>query len=321
MTIRKSIFRGAPLNLNLPLSILVCLLSFGSVLSFSAENLISWAPSSVSLQDVSQSYPSSVWRRLTSSVPRREFALENLSLSIESEFIMLVGASSSGKSTILRVLLGEEPVSGTVHITTTNSNPDDVVVSPALPVLLAERPPFESQQSVRSLWTTAILQQTQTPAPMNDSDSAPFVELLLDDMTTIFELRDLEKKPCELSSSENFRCRLAEASLQSMLHHYHHHHGGGVSSLTSSSSPNPKQPPQLLLPAPILLLDEWMDKETSTVIRKVQTSLERLVNRGAVIVCVTHKPHLYSHTTTDKNNDVRLVTLCRGAILPNNLVL
>jgi hypothetical protein len=112
-------------------------------------------------------------------------------------------------------------------------------------------------------------------------------------MTNIFEL-DLEKKPSQMSSSKSFRCRLAEASLQSMRHPH------GVS--TSSSQQ---------LPAPVILLDEWMDRETSSVIRKVQTSLERLVDRGAVIVCVTHKPHLYN------TDNVRIVvTLCRGAMLP-----
>jgi ABC-type glutathione transport system ATPase component len=275
--IRWSIVRGV--SLNLLLSVLVCFLSFGSIRPFSAD--LTWATSSVSLEDVSQSYSSSAWRRLTSSVPRREFAVEKLSLSIESEFLMLVGASSTGKSTVLRLILGEEPVSGKVRIATS-----DPGVSPALPVLLDERPPFDNQRVVRSILTDAI-QQT---AP-----NAPLLDLLLDDMTNVFEL-DLEKKPSQLSSSESFRCRLAEASLQSMLHHH------GVS--TSSS----KQ-----LPAPILLLDEWMDTETSTVIRKVQTSLERLVDRGAVIVCVTHKPHLYN------TDNVRIVTLCRGAMLPKLL--
>lgn len=266
--IHKSIFRGVSLNL------LVCFLSFGSVLSFSAD--LTWTPSSVSLEEVSQSYSCSVWRRLTSSVPRREFAVEKLSLSIESEFLMLVGASSSGKSTILRLLLGEEPVSGKVRIATS------LGVSPALPVLLDERPPFDNKRIVRSILTDAI-QQTAPNAPL---------DLILDDMTNIFEL-DLEKKPSQLSSSESFRFRLAEKCLQSMLYH----HG----EMTSTS---------IQLPAPIILLDEWMDTETSTVIRKVQTFLERLVDRGAVIVCVTHKPHLYNA------DNVRLVTLCRGAILP-----
>jgi ABC-type multidrug transport system ATPase subunit len=275
MMLRKSTFRRVSLNLNLPLSVVVWFLSFGSVLSFSAD--LTWAPSSISLEEVSQSYSSSVWRRLTSSVPRREFAVEKLSLSIESEFLMLIGASSSGKSTILRLILGEEPVSGKVRIAT-----KDPGVSPALPVLLDERPPFDNKRVVRSILIDAIL-QTAPNAPL---------DLILDDMTNIFEL-DLEKKPSQLSSSESFRFRLAEISLQSMLYH----HGVSTSSF--------KQ-----LPAPIILLDEWMDMETSTVIRKVQTSLERLVDRGAVIVCVTHKPHLYN------TDNVRLVTLCRGAILP-----
>jgi ABC-type nitrate/sulfonate/bicarbonate transport system ATPase subunit len=123
-------------SLNLLLSVLVSFLSFGSILPFSAD--LTWAPSSVSLEKVSQSYSSSAWRRLTSSVPRREFAVEKLSLSIASEFLMLVGASSTGKSTVLRLILGEEPVAGKVRFTTS-----DPGVSPDLPVLLDERPPFD----------------------------------------------------------------------------------------------------------------------------------------------------------------------------------
>jgi ABC-type polysaccharide/polyol phosphate transport system ATPase subunit len=59
------------------------------------------------------------------------------------------------------------------------------------------------------------------------------------------------------------------------------------------------------------LLDEWMDTETSTVVQKVQPSLQRLVERGAVVISVTHKPNLY-HLV---DGGMRRITLCRGSIL------
>ena len=45
------------------------------------------------------------------------------------------------------------------------------------------------------------------------------------------------------------------------------------------------------VPAPLLLLDEWLDKETSGVIQSVQDALVRLVDAtGAVVISITHKP-------------------------------
>lgn len=42
---------------------------------------------------------------------------------------------------------------------------------------------------------------------------------------------------------------------------------------------------------PILLLDEWLDTEPTSIVHKVQEGLERLVHEtGALVVCVTHYP-------------------------------
>ena len=43
--------------------------------------------------------------------------------------------------------------------------------------------------------------------------------------------------------------------------------------------------------APILLLDEWMDLEASVVVEEALVALT--TEAGAIIVCVTHKPHLF----------------------------
>jgi ABC-type multidrug transport system ATPase subunit len=254
-----------------------------SVSSFPA---VMWHPSRVALKEASQSYPDSIWRKFTSSVPRREFAIENLSLTLESEVLMLLGASSSGKSTILRLVLGsEEPVSGSVRMSTT-----DPSVPAARPILLDERPVYSNQQrTVESIWTDSI-----------ESPLAKSYELageLLHELSHLFAL-PLDQKASELSPSETYRCRLAEACLQSMLHPQQ-----------SKSFDNET----LVVPAPILLLDEWMDTETSTVVQNVQPSLQQLANRGAVVVCVTHKPQLYK--TDDYEQRMRRITLSRGTIL------
>ena len=73
--------------------------------------------------------------------------------------------------------------------------------------------------------------------------------------------------------------------------------------------------------------DEWMDVETSIVVRKVQQQIQRLVDRtGAVVLSVTHKPQLYGSIPEEKNDDSsrqtmsRPMTLCRGSILPTGML-
>jgi ABC-type lipoprotein export system ATPase subunit len=207
----------------------------------------------------------------------------------------MVGASSSGKSALLKLIGGlQQPTSGTVTIsssstTTNHSN----VNSKALPILLDERPVYGNQRTVES-----ILRDAMASSSSSYSSSLPDSLLLLDEVLDIFGL-SLHQKALELSPSETYRCRLAEACLQSMLHN----------SIKNTSSPPPEE--TVSFPAPILLLDEWMDTETSTVVQNVQPSLQTLVERGAVIISVTHKPHLYQTT----NERMRRITLSRGAIL------
>ena len=66
------------------------------------------------------------------------------------------------------------------------------------------------------------------------------------------------------------------------------------------------------LPGPILLLDEWMDVETSTVVRKVQPSLHKIVeDLNGVVLSITHKPDLYTRDISS----MRRVTLSGGKLL------
>lgn len=244
-----------------------------------------WIASCVHLTDVSHNYPDSLWRRLTSSVPRREWSLEHVSLSMESEVALLVGPSSSGKTTLLKLIQEkEEPVRGNVRIGTVG---DEISMNSiaACPILLDERPLLESQRTVRSILKNVIPHKQINFSQLKE-------DCLLQDMVELFDL-DLDQTPYQLSPSQNYGCRLAEACLQSMLHN---------GTFNNNS---------IHVPAPILLLDEWMDSETSTVVQKVQLWLARLAEKGAVVIVVTHKPHLFNK---DCIPAIRLVTLQRGTI-------
>jgi ABC-type glutathione transport system ATPase component len=267
-----------------------------SVYSFSAPSpsTLSWTPCSIELNHVSQQYPVTLWRKLISSEPRREFAVENVDLTLTSDFLLLVGASSSGKSTILRLILGrDKPVDGSVRISTLSD--DSSMLRPALPVLLEERPVYSNQpHTVRIILTNKIKALSSSAASLDGGMCTQAVKLM-DELSDILDL-SLEQKGTDLSPSEAYRCSIAEACLYSMLYNNHD---------TSEENTILR-----VMAAPILLMDEWMDTETSTVIQKVQSSLLKLVDRGATVVSITHKPELYKMERT-----MRCVTLRRGKII------
>lgn len=268
--------------------------------------LSKWSPSCVTLQGVSQKYPDTFWRKLTSSVPRRTFALENVSLVFDSSGLtLLLGESSSGKSTILRLILGSErPVSGIVTL----SNEDDdessasTSINPARPVCLDTRPAYGQNEVVEDIWNKAILVPVS-----NKENSHLHCRILIRDLSTLLKL-PRQAKIMDLSMSEVYLCRLGEACLQSML-----------SPAPSNKNPSTTTTTNLHgLPAPILLLDEWLDTETSVVVQKVQASLNELARNGAVVICVTHKPHLFGKNTNndqESNKLLRCITLSRGKVL------
>jgi ABC-type lipoprotein export system ATPase subunit len=213
-------------------------------------------PTSLSIEQVSQSYPSSLLRTLFSSVPRREYAVRNITLHVDSDMLVLRGASSSGKSTILRMVAGmESPVSGSV-----TWDPPGVH-----PVYLDRKPEKDSSRLVQT-----VLNSLSTEEESND-----VWEQVMEHICDIvgFGARELKLTPSELSPSDNYRFGLICASLKSIM--------PALSNLENG------------MPSPILLLDEWMDLETSSIVHRVEESICNLTSHGAVVLCVTHRPQLF----------------------------
>ena len=222
---------------------------------------------------------------------------------------MLVGASSSGKSTLLNMIHGtESPTSGSLDIEICNDDDDCGDPIAAVPMLLDDKPMYGNQQSVESIWSKAWegpLNKVQKNK-MYRKTSEDLKSAILNDIEYLYDL-SLDQTVNYLSPSELYRCRLGEATIQSirssLILNVNRH--------DDEDDNNDNEKNLHCISSPILLLDEWMDRETSTVIQNVQPSLNRIIQeRGAIVVTVTHKPNLY---LTD--NAVRKITLYRGKVL------
>ncbi|CAB9510859.1 (ABC) transporter [Seminavis robusta] len=240
----------------------------------------------VTLDQVSLQYPVTLARRLFSSVPRRDYAIHNVSLELQSEIVLLQGASSSGKSALMKLMAGheEKPTSGSIHKRST-----------AVPIWLADKPPYDNQNTVQEL----LERETQLSFDLNEEKSRPFVKTVISTISTMLQLdpQHQQQTPAQLSPSENYKLRLALACLQSSLPRLLLHDA------------------TIVIPAPILLLDEWLDLETQAISSKVQEALLHLVTgSGAIVVCATHKPHLWKKLTVTTPQTTQ-ITMCRGEIL------
>jgi ABC-type lipoprotein export system ATPase subunit len=199
----------------------------------------------LSIHNLSKQFPTSLWRTLTSSVPVRQYALKSVSLEADSEFLLLLGASSSGKSTVLQCILG-----GSMKLS-----------EPTVRPIYLDRKPNVYSQPNKPIGESLLKTNTNR----------------LQHWSKVMEL-DLSLTFSDLSPSQVYQYALVHACCQSHEN------------------------------SPLLLLDEWMDKETSVVVQKVELSLLRLAEQGAIILCVTHKPEMFAKSH-------RRITLCRGEIL------
>ena len=359
---------------------------------------IRWIPYSITVKNVCYSYPDtySMWRKLTSSVPRRTLAIDNLSVEFPSGiFQLIVGASSSGKSTLLQLILGVgatanemkqrqqgiQPDSGIVELVAAVSSCDNTndgkspasaaAVSLPCPILLDQKPSPFDYKNIKNPRTTTIQQLLgktiedtfKSQIGSFDVELVPIVQrCLLGEINEIFQFASSsstssstslsttklikDKTLDQLSPSENYILALAIATIESSLGSS----GGEIRLLTDGhhqedddeqqEEQQQQQSSSLLLelPSPILLLDEWMDTETSVIVRNVQKhGIERLLQHttnngcggggGGIVLSVTHKPQLYSTTATTTsttstptttNSSTGPITFCRGTILPSS---
>jgi ATPase subunit of ABC transporter with duplicated ATPase domains len=222
-----------------------------------------------------------------------------------------LGASSSGKSTLLKLIHGTElPSEGTIQLTSSNINSRSQELSSSSssstgqiccplhsskPILLNDRDPLPQQQrqiTVRDNLVNTIHQALRYDSMDNNNNNNNHIDnnrlLLSFQDALLIQMTDLvgstlfvEKQLSSLTPSEYYRFRLIQASLESSLNNIDLNKFSDTAGTWS-------------LPGPILLLDEWMDTETSVVTSKVVPLLEAMVESlGGVVLSASHKPGLY----------------------------
>jgi len=150
-------------------------------------------PSKISLKSVSQSYEDTWIRKLFSSVPRRKYAIKDVSLNVKSgDFLVILGISSSGKSTILRLVDGkEQPVGGEV-----------VVDSTSKPIYLDSKPEFNDVNTVHNICLSLC----------DDKNVGSELIIFLSDLIDL----DVSKKPSDLAISDTLKYGLMKACIESI---------------------------------------------------------------------------------------------------------
>ena len=289
-----------------PISILSYLLllfgyQFENVHSFSARPSMRLLPSEIMCSDLTQSYPITLLKKLFSSVPTREYAIQDITLSIGTQdvnllageleacnnFYILVGRSGCGKSTLLRVLSGdEEPASGNVLLNRNQLYPlEKRSINQPIPIMLDAKPDcFNDKLTV--LQRIEEVTSSDLGAGVRRTIAIEFANLL-----SLSE-DEINANPSSLSPSAQYVFGIACACVQSTADAVYVRDDGDIE-----------------LPCPILLLDELIDFETSIVANRIGKSLKELSRAGAVIITATHRPQ-YLKSFAD-----RMITLSSGMIL------
>ena len=262
-----------------------------------------YVPSRVSLDDVTISYPETLMGKLFSSVPKRKHAVDQITISFgpdrssgrdvdevgDNMPTILVGRSASGKSTLLRLVSGEEtPTSGTVAIE-----------GLAEPIIIDRKPPLDDSKSVLGGIVAAPKDQQR------NNKSVEQVALYF--ATTLgLTLDQLQSRPSNLSPSGQFLFGLACGCLCSVM-------PALPATVDSQTVPDITE---RSLPGPILLLDELLDFEHSDVVAKCCPGIGSLVQKtGAVVIVATHKPHHWEPLEIR-----RTVALSSGRILAEEVL-
>lgn len=287
--------------------LLVCIAFHNTVVSL-APNNIRFIPTTIQCEHVTQSYPITLLSKLFSSVPKRQYALQNIRLNfgelelgkVEDEhnftpkrFCLLVGRSASGKSSLLRILSGDEaPVSGNVFLNGIplyfrNKDHDESIRLPK-PVIIDSKPDCFDDQCT-------VVQRIENALTRNNKElDGEIKRCLAVKIAQVLNLSDSQLCgfPSSLSPSGQYLFGLACASAASCQ-------------INLSDDKNEI----IHVSSPVLLLDELLDSETSMVAAKVGEGLQNLARMGAVILCATHRPQ-YLVTYAD-----RVITLSSGKVL------
>jgi len=277
-------------------------------------------PSFLVAKNLNQSYPITLLSKLFSSVPKREYAIRDISLQFGSlcsndsdensgdGVTVLVGRSGSGKSTLLRLLSGSEtPHSGKVMLNgqdlyssipnSSHANSCSLNLALSRPVIL-DRKPDCYQESASVLDSVIQIGITTSPNSFQMEDKTKnIVRSLALYLLQLLEMSEdqLHVSPSQLIPSDQYLYGIACACMKSMCTHtFSYDSGGDINGI---------------IPYPILLLDELLDKEHNTVSSKVGRGLWKLTESGGIVIVATHRPDHW------KDVPGREVTLNSGRIL------
>lgn len=265
-------------------------------------------PSHMMCDQLTHAYPVTIMNKLFSSIPIRDFAIQDITLSFghkekieedgkRNSFILLVGRSASGKSTLLRMLSGDEiPASGKVFLNGSdlhNLGTPTCRASLPKPIFIDTKPDCYDNKFT-------VLERIQKAAKIDVEIFTSISQGLAEEFALILNLShgQINGYPSELSPSGQYLFGVACACMESS--------SASLKDIDCDST-------TIQLPYPVLLLDELLDKETSSVAHTVGKGLQNLSKNGAIVIAATHRPE-YLKNTAD-----RVITLSSGKILTNEL--
>ena len=231
-------------------------------------------PSSLRIHGLYKSYEQSLFRSLFNSAPLRAYTLNNVTLDVKQEFVLLVGRSDSGKSALFRSVCcldgRDAKVEGDICINDRMSSSDGIGIgigNGVKPILVDRKLTDKVKKDVTM--RNFLIRSISSASPKN-------VELMLNDFAELLYLskEDLEKKWFDLTPSSQFSITILHASLASVA--------DCISSFDDADFRESHYP--------ILLLDELFDFETSAIAGRVGVGVKNLVEHGGIVILATHKP-------------------------------
>jgi ABC-type polysaccharide/polyol phosphate transport system ATPase subunit len=246
---------------------------------------LSFVPATISVREpIYFSYPESWFGNIFSSVPKREFALENVTLDFQSSGVtILIGPSASGKSTLLHILAGEEcPQKGKIDLLGGNAllSDDAGFIYPSKPVVIDRY--YATEILTNGKYTLEKSVDTSFkalfPSRHDELSKNGILSFCKKELANHLGV-DLDCCISDLTTSERYLARLVFACIESVL------------SPAPPMSNDDLSIHLMKVSAPILLMDELLDAETSEVARSVGRKLLSLCHQtGAIVVAATHKP-------------------------------